>query len=107
MKGSPIFISTPFILYPFRHAGEGSRTPESSLEDSHVAVYITPASKFERRRCGTRTRSLGVRSAALLCPFELTARGVREVRKREVDGGSRTRVSGMARRCFSRLNYVH
>jgi hypothetical protein len=59
------------------NAGEGNRTLEASLEDSNVADYITPAVEL-KGRCGTRTRSLVVRSDALSFPFELTARVLSE-----------------------------
>lgn len=89
------------------NAGRGNRTPESSLEDSHVSVYITPASEFgeeEKGGAGLEPAASSFEATRSWFPFELTARGVRKVK---VDGGTRTRVSDMASRRFSQLSYVH
>ena len=66
-------------LAAWRRAQDGTegeiRTLESSLEDSHVSSYITPASDPRKNTNGTpgriRTRTFDVRSVAL---FQLSYR---------------------------------
>ena len=72
--------------------GEGSRTLKTSLENSDVAVYITPA--WMEGGAGVEPTSEPF-EAARFCSVKLTAPG----EKVGVNGGNRTRVSGMASQC--------
>ena len=71
-------------------AGGEARTLSSSLEDSHVPRYITPARGSWKAVPDLNRQQRRSKRPAL--SFKLTAR-----REAEANGGSRTRVSGMAR----------
>ena len=71
------FLFRQLFLHPSPHAGRENRTPESSLEDSHVSVYITPASRFEKKReggAGLEPATSSSEATRSWFPFELTAR---------------------------------